>query len=164
MAVMRGTLIGLPASAKTEIRIAAGTSSRRLPSSSPPRAVIPVTLPPGRARLVGEPGLHEIPPGNHDDRCRARQRTHRQRVDNAGGDDDIGVCRYELGGGGLALLWIRASHTANSLGARDTRPSADLRSSSINVGHGSSSTADNVLLVRERARQRSPRRNAEINR
>jgi len=65
---------------------------------------------------------------------------------------------------GQPLLWIRASHTANSLGARDTRPSADLRSSSINVGHGSSSMADNVLLVRERARQRSPRRNAEINR
>ena len=63
-------------------------------------------------QAVGEPGLHEVHSGNHDDRYRAGQSMHRQSVDNASGDDDIRVCRDQLGGGSLALLRVLAGHPA----------------------------------------------------
>ena len=55
---------------------------------------------------LGEPELHEFRPGNHDDRDRTGQGEHWQRVVDAGGDDDVGVCRDQLGGGDLAPLRV----------------------------------------------------------
>ena len=37
---------------------------------------------------------------------------HRHRVDQAGGDDDIGICGNQLGGGGLAPPGILPGHAA----------------------------------------------------
>src|SRR5262249_5407456 len=37
---------------------------------------------------------------------------HRQHIDNAGGDNDIGICRDQFAGGGLAPLRILAGDTA----------------------------------------------------
>ena len=37
---------------------------------------------------------------------------HRHRVDQAGADDDIGICGNQLGGGGLAPLGILPGHAA----------------------------------------------------
>src|SRR6516225_1279006 len=37
---------------------------------------------------------------------------HRQRVDDASGHDDIGICRNQLGGSRLASLRVLAGHPA----------------------------------------------------
>jgi len=63
-------------------------------------------------QALSEALLYEVRPGNHDDRYRARQGVHRQCVDQAGGDDDIGVCCDQLGGGGLAALRVLAGDAA----------------------------------------------------
>jgi len=80
-------------------------------------------------QAVGEPGVDEIDPGNHDDWYRARQVMDWQRVERAKGDDDIRLRRDQFGGAGFALFRVLAGQAAlddeiASFGP--TEPSQDL--------------------------------------
>ena len=66
----------------------------------------------GMRQTIGEALLYQIRSADNDDRQRPRLSTHRQRIGNSGSDDDIRICRDQLGGGEFAPLGVLAGYPA----------------------------------------------------